>query len=459
MSRPAQPRPRGITKGASARGPPPLPPANSYLTRSNRADKRKKTWRSAAAPPPSPADNTTGTAKPTPSYATFDNGNIQCRSEDPTLAWDYILSTSKVPCLQVHSVDPTTLLHSTSWNKQTHVRVVCISDTHGKHRKMTQTIPEGDILIHAGDFTNVGHTSQVKDVCEWLSNMPHPHKILISGNHDVTCDKEYYNSVGKNGTMSWKRWHHKGKNDDVAARAMLRETPGITYLEDAGCSIEGYRFYGSPWQPEFCDWAFNLDRGFPCKKMWDLIDTETEILITHGPPVGHGDNTSSGQRAGCVDLLSTVTERVQPLYHIFGHIHESYGVTSNGTTTFINASTCTHSYRPDNVPIVFDLPRKRKTADAGGVITSAGMNKEKRETAEAANTQTEETFHAGANKNMLHLIVLVLSLLAFYVGCWRTKEDTGATTHHVETTKHLPQHLIVLFLSLIALYFGCWRLL
>jgi len=65
----------------------------------------------------------------------------------------------------------------------------------------------------------------------------------------------------------------------------------------------------------------------------------------------------NGQRGGCVDLLSEVTERVAPLYHIFGHIHESYGATTNGTTTFVNASTCTHSYRPDNAPVVIDLPR------------------------------------------------------------------------------------------------------
>jgi hypothetical protein len=81
--------------------------------------------------------------------------------------------------------------------------------------------------------------------------------------------------------------------------------------------------------------------------------------MTHGPPVGHGDLTSSNQRAGCVDLLSAITERVKPIYHIFGHIHESYGITTNDTTTFINASTCTYSYRPDNEPIVFDLPRRK----------------------------------------------------------------------------------------------------
>ena len=181
---------------------------------------------------------------------------------------------------------------------------------------------------------------------------------MICGNHDITCDKDYYNGTAKNGQASWKRFHHNGKNDDVAARRALRETKNLIYLEDESIVIDGYSFYGSPWQPEFCDWAFNLDRGYPCKMMWEKIPTATDILITHGPPVGHGDMVSQQQRAGCVDLLSAVTERIRPLYHVFGHVHEGYGVTTNQTTTFINASTCTLSYRPNNAPIVFDLPRK-----------------------------------------------------------------------------------------------------
>jgi len=82
-------------------------------------------------------------------------------------------------------------------------------------------------------------------------------------------------------------------------------------------------------------------------------------LLTHGPPIGHGDECCGhNNRAGCVDLLRTVQQRVQPLYHIFGHIHEGYGQTTDGKTMFINASSCNSQYRPQHQPIVFDLPTR-----------------------------------------------------------------------------------------------------
>ncbi|XP_070534012.1 metallophosphoesterase MPPED2-like [Ptychodera flava] len=88
----------------------------------------------------------------------------------------------------------------------------------------------------------------------------------------------------------------------------------------------------------------------------EQIPEGIDILITHGPPLGHGDKTMSEQRAGCVELLNTIQKRVKPKYHIFGHIHEGYGMTSDGYTTYINASTCTLRYRPINKPVIFDLP-------------------------------------------------------------------------------------------------------
>ena len=140
-------------------------------------------------------------------------------------------------------------------------------------------------------------------------------------------------------------------------------------------------------QPVFCDWAFNLKRGEPLREKWNKIPAGVDILMTHGPPVGHGDKSKYGDtRTGCVDLLHTVQTRVKPKYHVFGHIHEGttyiqyymymykwgteylqyscitrlfftgYGVTTDGFTTYINASTCTVQYQPTNAPIIFDLP-------------------------------------------------------------------------------------------------------
>jgi len=229
-------------------------------------------------------------------------------------------------------------------------RVVCISDTHSLEAKI-QHIPDGDILIHAGDFTNTGTLKEVVDWMDWMETLPHPVKIVIGGNHDLTLDEEYYEA-------NWRRWH-TSKEDGAEARRLLRESKNIIYLADEAAEIYGYRFYGSPWQPEFCGWAFNLDRGKECSQAWDKIPDKTDILVTHGPPLGYGDRCEpSGNRAGCLDLLAAVVDRIEPLYHIFGHIHEGYGATTNGITTFINASTCTLGYKPTHGPIVFDLPPK-----------------------------------------------------------------------------------------------------
>lgn len=128
-----------------------------------------------------------------------------------------------------------------------------------------------------------------------------------------------------------------------------------TYIEDELLEIWGLKIYGSPWQPEFCKWAFNVPRGQPCLDKWSRIPNNIDILITHTPPVGHGDLCCSGVRAGCVELLQTIQKRVKPKYHVFGHIHEGYGITSDGRIIFVNASTCDINYLPQNPPIVFDV--------------------------------------------------------------------------------------------------------
>lgn len=135
-------------------------------------------------------------------------------------------------------------------------------------------------------------------------------------------------------------------------RSMLTN---CTYIEDELIEIWGLRIYGSPWQPEFCKWAFNVPRGQPCLEKWNLIPANLDILVTHTPPVGHGDLCCSGVRAGCVELLTTVQNRVKPKYHVFGHVHEGYGITSDGRVIYVNASTCDINYKPNNPPIVFDI--------------------------------------------------------------------------------------------------------
>ncbi|KAA0165700.1 hypothetical protein FNF31_01677 [Cafeteria roenbergensis] len=120
---------------------------------------------------------------------------------------------------------------------------------------------------------------------------------------------------------------------------------------------EGYiRVTGYPHQPLFCGWAFNVPRGEPIAKIWREIPSDTDVLITHGPPLGQGDRCWRGNRAGCVDLLLAVTGRIKPAVHVFGHIHEDPGISTDGTTAYINAAAVNLRYGPANPPICFQLP-------------------------------------------------------------------------------------------------------
>lgn len=208
------------------------------------------------------------------------------------------------------------------------IRMVAISDTHGLHRGLT--IPGGDILMHAGDVTRRGTLADLEAFNAFLGELPHQHKLVIAGNHDWCL-----------------------QNEPQAARRLLTHA---LYLEDEAATVEGIRFYGSPWQPWFFDWAFNLQRGAEIRAKWDLIPDDTEVLVTHGPPAGFGDLTTRGVRAGCEDLLAAVA-RVRPRFHIFGHIHEGFGVWegSPAETTFVNASSCDADYRLANPPLVLDF--------------------------------------------------------------------------------------------------------
>lgn len=261
-------------------------------------------------------------------------------SADPDYAWS-ILSVKQ-------TVQPVIMSSYTKLPPDGHMRIVCISDTHNRQLKDLK-IPDGDILIHSGDFSDTGTESNVEQFKQFLLALPHKHKIVIAGNHDLSFDKETYPST-------WKRFGHSRQFDSDALKATLSSV--CTYLEDTSVEINGVKIYGSPWQPTFCDWAFNIERGPPIAAKWDAIPTGVDILITHGPPIGHGDLCSGGNRAGCVDLLRVIQSRVKPKFHIFGHVHEGYGSTTDGTTVFINASTCTFKYKPTNPPVVFDIPCK-----------------------------------------------------------------------------------------------------
>jgi predicted phosphohydrolase len=206
------------------------------------------------------------------------------------------------------------------------MRIVCVSDTHNQHASLD--VPPGDVLVHAGDFSMAGQAREISAFDAWLGTLPHAHKLVIAGNHD---------------------WLFQ--TDPGAARSLLTHAQ---YLEDSGTVVDGIRFWGSPWQPWFLDWAFNLQRGAEIAAKWALIPDGVDVLVTHGPPHGTRDRVEDGGLVGCEELGRALA-RVRPRLHVFGHIHEGYGVTRRGDLTFVNASSCDVSYRPINPPVVIDL--------------------------------------------------------------------------------------------------------
>jgi 3',5'-cyclic AMP phosphodiesterase CpdA len=191
-------------------------------------------------------------------------------------------------------------------------------------------LPDGDTLIHCGDFCNWGTPEEVRQFLDWFVDTPYTNKILVAGNHDVFLD-------GMKSQGNWPDYFKK---------------TGFHYLIDSGITIEGIKFWGSPWIPYIVGgWAFEstskeLDSRF------SLIPDDTDVLVTHAPPWGILDST--GYRNIGSGALHEHTMRVKPKYHLFGHCHESYGkiVDDMSKVTFINAAI---AHRIDRLPFVFEV--------------------------------------------------------------------------------------------------------
>jgi Icc-related predicted phosphoesterase len=214
-----------------------------------------------------------------------------------------------------------------------------ISDTHGKHEHLTSKaynniLGSGDVLVHAGDVSNVGKSHEIKSFLDWFSNTDYKHKIFIAGNHDFGFEQ-------------------------VQEIAPEYKEKGVHYLFDSEVVIDGVKFYGSPWQPEFYDWAFNLPRGEKLAEKWAMIPGNTDVLITHGPAYGMLDWVPSGTQVGCQDLFHRIME-VQPKIHVCGHIHCAYGQKYFNGVEFLNAAILNERYMYENKPISLEFDTEEK---------------------------------------------------------------------------------------------------
>ena len=207
------------------------------------------------------------------------------------------------------------------------MEITFISDTHSRHDIMTMDLPGGPMIIHCGDVSSRGRFQETQDFINWFASLPYMHKIFIAGNHDFIFEKEN----------------------------ALQIPESIHYLHDSSVTIEGIKIYGSPWQPWFFNWAFNLPRNGPGLAMkWEAIPEDTDILVVHGPPKGILDKVVRGaEHVGCELLRDRILE-VRPKIVSFGHIHEDRGMIEIDGITYINASMLDLQYEYTNSPIIVD---------------------------------------------------------------------------------------------------------
>ena len=217
-------------------------------------------------------------------------------------------------------------------------KITAISDTHTNHDKLNEFLPGGDLLLHAGDTTNRGYLTEIENFAKWFDKIDnYDHKIFIAGNHDF------------------------GFQDNLdVVKGMLSGYKTIEYIQDEllilgeGEYIDMLKIWGSPWQPEFYNWAFNLPRGEALKEKWDMIPQNTDILLVHGPPYGKLDYVRfNNENVGCQEMMKKI-EEIKPKIVIFGHIHEGYGYVFDGHTHYINAAVLNGRYEFKNKPVTFE---------------------------------------------------------------------------------------------------------
>jgi Icc-related predicted phosphoesterase len=217
------------------------------------------------------------------------------------------------------------------------MKILCLSDTHNQHTSILSRLISNedgsiDTIIHAGDMSKRGTIDEIVNFLDWYESLPFKNKILIAGNHDF--------------------FFEQATNTDIKYVLSLRKS--ITYLYDSGVEIDGIKFWGSPVQPWFWDWAFNRT-GMAIKTHWDKIPNDTDVLVTHGPIKGILDTTTEGESVGCPLLLDRVNQLENLKLYVCGHIHEAYGRVEKNNVIYINASLLNRRYYMTNEPIIVEI--------------------------------------------------------------------------------------------------------
>jgi Icc-related predicted phosphoesterase len=221
------------------------------------------------------------------------------------------------------------------------MRLVIISDTHGS---LINDLPDGDVLIHCGDFSSFGKLDETKKFFSWFSKQQHRHKIAIPGNHEVgICPVR----------------NPKGREDIMQ---LIKSYENVNFLVDKELVIDGVKFYGTPWcggDPYIMyRWGFYICSNEQRKYMFNKIPSDTDVLISHSPP--HGILDFYRGHLGCKQLLDKVME-VKPKVHLFGHIHGGNGHVEYNGINFFNCSNLTESYKLDYPVRIIELDNSTVT--------------------------------------------------------------------------------------------------
>lgn len=182
-------------------------------------------------------------------------------------------------------------------------------------------MPKADIIIHAGDFTSRGYSGEVEDFLKWFGQQDAPHKILVLGNHEVELSKKPFQEIQQ-----------------------MVEEQGIILLHNSHVTIAGLKIYGSPFSNEFGrGWAYNANEAL-LAQMYNHIDPDVDIIVTHGPAKGNLDLCPGGN-VGSQSLAHWINSVPWKLkLHVTGHIHESRGIAWSKTFSYnyitVNAAIC-----------------------------------------------------------------------------------------------------------------------
>jgi len=218
------------------------------------------------------------------------------------------------------------------------MKICALSDLHGH----LPEVPECDVVCIAGDLSPMYEQTRsgvamapwfLKNFADWLNSLKCEKIIGIAGNHDFIA-----------------------QNSNLFMHGLTGLAPKWVYLEDETYEHRGFKFHGTPWQPPFYDWAFNLPEE-ELRKKFDLIPHDLDVLISHGPPLGYGDLTTRGQNAGSRELLKACAEK-KPKHLICGHIHPARGEYEAGPVTVHNCSVVDERCKLVHEPVTITLEEK-----------------------------------------------------------------------------------------------------